>query len=91
MSHSWVTLREGDVVIITAWPPELKRDLLHADTAQVYERLIADKMKLRVHHLDEFGVPFGEARLVSSGDETWHFLALNHSNVQIMSGDDGED
>lgn len=70
--------------MVTSWPSELTRELLHEDTAKIYAMLIANKIPLRIHRIDHLGIPFGEFTENPEGVETWHSLALNHGEIQLV-------
>lgn len=83
--YSWQCLAVGDVVEITKWPGDLHRELLHQDTIDIYDLAISRRLTLRVHHIDRWGIPYGELVLLTDDSNDHHFLGLNHDCITLVS------
>ncbi len=85
MVGSWHDLRIGDQVRLVAWPNELHKSKMHADTQELYEWLIDTQSVLTIVDIDATGLPYGHVRRVVNGVEQSEYLALNHGGLQWAS------
>jgi hypothetical protein len=80
----WRTLKVGDKVRLSEYPPEFLRPgyQIHRDTKRVYKRLVARGRPLRVFQIDEYGAPWIHCRIRGkSGRLEDHWLAINHDGL----------
>lgn len=80
MASSWRHLLVGDRIRITRLPTEWSQSRLHVPlcTRRLYRRLIERGRPLRIHRIDEMGLPWIACRFRRK-DGSWehHFLAVN--------------
>ena len=91
-SNLWRSLRVGDRIRITAWPPELDEDRLHAETIEFYKWLIETKSVLTIVKLEDWGpykAPWAEICRIVNGIEWWESIAINHGGFEVVAADDG--
>src|SRR5262245_8078056 len=71
-------LRVGDSVRLVHLPREYEpAHTLHPDTRQLYKRLLARRRSVRVHKIDELGLPWIACRFKrSNGQWEYHYLLI---------------
>src|SRR5262245_6701210 len=80
----WRTLRIGDRIRLVEMPPEFFRPgyFVHRDTVRVYRRLLSRGRPLRIHRIDEWGLPWVACRFRrKTGSWEYHWLAVNHNGL----------
>ena len=95
MSEPWRELRVGDRIRIVRLPGrEVLGYVLHPETRQLYERLVATRKVLRIREIDEDGLPWIKCRFEircrsKDADRScqWehHFLAVNDDSWEWVS------
>lgn len=85
MKEPWRNLQVGDRVRIKCWPEELREEWLHEETRELYRWLIRTGSVLTISEIDAWGMPYGEIQVDSDADEEWHYLALNHSGLEMVT------
>jgi hypothetical protein len=79
VAEAWQELRVGDRVRLVGWPPEWDQPGHHlaAETAGLWQLLVAQREVLRVYEVDEWGVPWVRCRVrTSAGAWEQHLLAI---------------
>jgi hypothetical protein len=85
VTEIWRELTVGDRVRIVTYPSDFYQPgyYVHAETAEVYRHLIAEKAILTVHRIDEFGSPWVEyCWTIEDGETEWHSLMVNHTGLE---------
>jgi len=80
MGESWRDLRVGDRIRIVRLPSQWNEPGCRVPpcTRRLYQRLIARRWPVRVHGIDESGLPWIHCRFRGkSGRWEYHYLAVN--------------
>lgn len=80
----WRELQVGDRIRLVEIPKEFLQEgyYIHRDTLRVYKKLLARRRSLRIHEIDEGGLPWVHCRFRrKNGRWEHHFLALNHGGL----------
>lgn len=87
MPELWRDLRVGDCIRIACLPEKFSRPgyLLHEDTRQLYEHLIAERAVLTVARIDDWGMPWIEYVWHTDAGEEHHSLMVNHDSLERVS------
>jgi len=89
MDDFWRSLQPGDLVRIIHVPREFASApdtyLLHDETRELYEHLVAESAILRITEIDDWGVPWIDYTWIRSGVEEFHSLGLNHDGLASAS------
>lgn len=80
----WHHLTIGDRVRVVAWPPEMRRELLHPETLEFYQWLVDTRSILEVTSVDETGLPWGSLTRLMDGKEQYESVILNHGSLEFV-------
>ena len=84
MNELWRSLIRGDRVRVVAWPPELTKETMHAETTEFYRWLIDTKSVLNIVRIDEWGLPWGALWRMVDGAKHYEAVALNHGGLELV-------